>query len=81
MFLFGCVVQSFGECLYYISVHCGSPSVVHYTSHYAPFFYSEKKTTAILEEVAKQRVLDREKKIIWKQLNYFHKASTHEFQD
>lgn len=29
-------------------------------SHDAPFFYSMNKTTAILEEVAKQRVLDKE---------------------
>lgn len=49
------------ECLCYISIHYGPPSVVHYMSHDAPFSYAMKKTTAILEEVAKQRVLDKEK--------------------
>lgn len=60
--LWMCCYSRSWECLYYISVHYGPPSVVHYMSHDAPFFYSMDKTTAILEEVAKQSVLDNEKK-------------------
>lgn len=56
-----CCYNRSRECLYYISIHYGPPSVVLYMSHDAPLLYSMNKTTAILEEVAKQRVLDKGK--------------------
>lgn len=48
-----CCYNHFSECLYYICIHYGPPSVVHYMSHDAPFFYFINKTTEIFEEVAK----------------------------
>ena len=36
--------------------------MMHYMSHDALLFYSMNKTTVILEEAAKQRVLDKGKK-------------------